>query len=117
MSSRFVRKVRTASGALAVRLVSKQAGRVVVVEHVGSAHTDAVLGLVLEVVDVRLHSGKDAPELGPVRRDSTRWTGFWTERAGIGSLSSGCRITPGGRDSTPGVGMWGPRARWCCGRR
>lgn len=38
--SRFARKVRTASGAIAVQVVVKDGGRVVDVDHVGSAHTD-----------------------------------------------------------------------------
>jgi hypothetical protein len=44
----FVRKVRTASGAVAVQVMRKADGRDVVVEHVGSAHTDAELGVLLE---------------------------------------------------------------------
>lgn len=41
MVSRFVRKVRTASGAVAVQVVTKDRGRLVEVDHLGSAHTDA----------------------------------------------------------------------------
>jgi hypothetical protein len=44
----FVRKVRTASGAVAVQVMRKAGRRDVVVEHVGSAHTDAELGVLLE---------------------------------------------------------------------
>jgi hypothetical protein len=44
----YVRKVRTASGAVAVQVARKDGGRVVIVEHVGSAHTDAELGILLE---------------------------------------------------------------------
>jgi len=44
----FVRKVRTASGAVAVQVMRKSGRRDVVVEHVGSAHTDAELGVLLE---------------------------------------------------------------------
>ena len=36
----FVRKVRTASGAVAVQVMRKAGRRDVLVEHVGSAHTD-----------------------------------------------------------------------------
>ena len=48
MSSIFARKVRTASGAIAVQIVRKD-GRsdYVVLDHVGSAHTDAELELLL----------------------------------------------------------------------
>ncbi|PMC74202.1 hypothetical protein, partial [Brachybacterium sp. UMB0905] len=38
----YVRKVRTASGAVAVQVVQKSRGRLEVFEHVGSAHTDGV---------------------------------------------------------------------------
>jgi hypothetical protein len=44
----YVRKVRTASGAVAVQVARKDGGRVVILEHVGSAHTDAELGILLE---------------------------------------------------------------------
>jgi len=43
-----VRKVRTASGAVAVQVARKDRGRVVVLAHVGSAHTDAELGILLD---------------------------------------------------------------------
>jgi hypothetical protein len=44
----FVRKVRTASGAVAVQVMRKSGRRDELVEHVGSAHTDAELGILLE---------------------------------------------------------------------
>lgn len=44
----YVRKVRTASGAVAVQVVRKHQGRREIVAHVGSAHTDAELGILLE---------------------------------------------------------------------
>jgi hypothetical protein len=44
----FVRKVRTASGAVAVQVLRKAGRRDELVEHVGSAHTDAELGILLE---------------------------------------------------------------------
>ena len=43
-----MRKVRTASGAVAVQVARKDRGRVVILAHVGSAHTDAELGILLE---------------------------------------------------------------------
>ena len=66
MASRFVRKVRTASGAVAVQVVSKTGGVVVGVEHVGSAHTDAELALLLRAARERLLPGQGELELGPV---------------------------------------------------
>ena len=66
MASRFVRKVRTASGAVAVQVVSKTGGVVVGVEHVGSAHTDAELALLLRAARERLLPGQGELDLGPV---------------------------------------------------
>lgn len=43
-----MRKVRTASGAVAVQVASKDRGRVMILAHVGSAHTDAELGILLD---------------------------------------------------------------------
>jgi hypothetical protein len=40
--------VRTASGAVAVQVARKEAGKVVIIEHVGSARTDAELGVLLQ---------------------------------------------------------------------
>ena len=44
----YVRKVRTASGAVAVQVVAKLRGRREILAHIGSAHTDAELGMLLE---------------------------------------------------------------------
>jgi len=66
MASRFVRKVRTASGAVAVQVVSKTGGVVVGVEHVGSAHTDAELALLLRAARERLLPGQGELDLDPV---------------------------------------------------
>ena len=44
----YVRKVRTASGAVAVQVARKDRGQVVILAHVGSAHTDAELGILLD---------------------------------------------------------------------
>ena len=43
-----MRKVRTASGAVAVQVVQKRRGRREILAHIGSAHTDAELGILLE---------------------------------------------------------------------
>ena len=43
----YVRKVRTASGAVAVQVVHKHRGEREILAHVGSAHTDAELGILL----------------------------------------------------------------------
>ena len=44
----WVRKVRTASGATAVQIAESVAGKRRIVAHVGSAHTEAELGILLE---------------------------------------------------------------------
>ncbi|TGD83736.1 IS1634 family transposase [Mycolicibacterium sp. CH28] len=44
----YVRKVRTASGAVAVQVVRKHRGQRTILAHVGSAHTDAELGILVE---------------------------------------------------------------------
>ncbi|MFC9333932.1 hypothetical protein [Arthrobacter sp. NPDC057009] len=44
----FIRRVRTASGATAVQIAEYVRGRQQIVEHIGSAHTEAELGMLLE---------------------------------------------------------------------
>nr|WP_237713802.1 hypothetical protein [Rhodococcus sp. P14] len=44
----FVRKVRTKSGATAVQIARYVGGRQEIVKHIGSAHTDLELGMLLE---------------------------------------------------------------------
>ena len=81
MVSRFVRKVRTASGAVAVQVVTRRGRQVERVEHVGSAHTDAELALLLAAARERLAPGQGVLDLGdlpvvPVRMDEVAdWTG------------------------------------------
>jgi hypothetical protein len=43
----FIRRVRTGSGATAVQIAEYSNGRQRIVEHVGSAHTEAELGVLL----------------------------------------------------------------------
>jgi hypothetical protein len=79
--SRFVRKVRTASGAVAVQVVTRRGRQVERIEHVGSAHTDAELALLLAAARERLSPGQDVLELGdlpvvPARMDEVAdWAG------------------------------------------
>ena len=59
----FVRRVKTASGATAVQIVHKR-GRVVLgIDHIGSAHDDDQLALLLQTARERLHAGQQALEL------------------------------------------------------
>jgi Transposase DDE domain len=64
--------VRTASGAVAVQVVTKDRGRLVEIDHVGSAHTDAELALLLAIADGRLRLGQDPLDLGPVSQAEVR---------------------------------------------
>ena len=61
----FIRKVPTASGARAVQIVHKRGRRVVGIEHIGSAHDDAQLAVLMEVARQRLHEGQQELELTP----------------------------------------------------
>jgi hypothetical protein len=44
----WIRRVRTASGATAVQIAESVQGRRRIIAHVGSAHTDAELGLLMQ---------------------------------------------------------------------
>ena len=46
--SPFIRKVRTASGATAVQIAVKEHGVRRIVEHLGSAHTEAELAVLVQ---------------------------------------------------------------------
>lgn len=50
----FIRKVKTASGATAIQIAHKNYGRVVKIEHIGSAHTPEDLNTLLAVAKQRL---------------------------------------------------------------
>jgi hypothetical protein len=60
----FVRRVKTASGAVAVRIVHKRGRRVLSIEHIGSAHTDDELVVLLQVAGERRYAGQLALDLG-----------------------------------------------------
>ena len=59
----YVRKVKTASGATAVQIVEKRGGVRRIVEHVGSAHSDAELAVLMQVARERLHAGQQVLDL------------------------------------------------------
>jgi hypothetical protein len=62
MVSRFVRRVRTGSGAVVVEVVTKQGRQVLAIDHVGSARTDAELAPLLESAAGRVaHPGCGSP--------------------------------------------------------
>ena len=61
--SPYLRKVKTRSGATAVQIVETKHGQRVIVEHLGSAHTDAELAALMRAGHNRLHAGQPAFEL------------------------------------------------------
>jgi len=62
----FLRKVRTASGATAVQIARRENRRDVVVEHLGSARTDAELAALMQVGRRKLQiQGQGVLDLGP----------------------------------------------------
>ncbi len=50
----FIRKVKTASGATAVQIATKQKGHIVKIDHIGSAHTDEELQVLLSLARKKL---------------------------------------------------------------
>ncbi len=54
----FIRKVKTASGATAVQIARKSSGRVVEIKHLGSAHTEEELKVLLSLAKKRLQGGQ-----------------------------------------------------------
>lgn len=56
--STFIRKVKTASEATAVQIVRKESGRIVALKHIGSAHTQEKLSLLLEIARKELLGGQ-----------------------------------------------------------
>lgn len=54
----FVRRVRTASGAMAVQIMHKRGRKVLEVEHIGSAHDQAKLAVLEEIARQRVHAGE-----------------------------------------------------------
>ena len=66
----YVRKVKTASGATAVQVVEKRHGVRQIVTHVGSAHDDAELAVLMASARDRIHAGQQALDL-PLTADAT----------------------------------------------
>jgi hypothetical protein len=60
----FIRKVPTGSGARAVQIVHKQDRRVVGIEHIGSAHDEAQLAVLMEIAGQQLHAGQESLNVG-----------------------------------------------------
>ena len=65
MVSPFLRKVKTASGATAVQIAVKEGRRDKVIEHLGSAHTEAELAALMEIGRHRIAPDQLALDLTP----------------------------------------------------
>lgn len=59
----YVRKVKTASGATAVQIAQTVNGRRTIVEHIGSAHTDAELAALIATAKSRINAGQEHLDL------------------------------------------------------
>jgi transposase len=62
----FIRKVKTKSGATAVQVAYKMYGKIIRIEHIGSAHNDTDLTLLTALAKERLNAGQQSllePEL------------------------------------------------------
>ena len=62
--SPFLRKVKTASGAVAVQIVEKKHGQRRILEHLGSAHTESELATLIEIGTRKLNAGQEQLDLG-----------------------------------------------------
>nr|WP_235736370.1 IS1634 family transposase [Nocardioides alcanivorans] len=60
----FVRKVKTGSGAIAVQIARRENRRDVVVEHLGSAHTDAEVAALMVIGRAKIEEGQGTLDLG-----------------------------------------------------
>jgi hypothetical protein len=102
MVSKFVRRVRTASGAVAVQVVTKQGSQVLDVDHVGSAHSDAELAVLLDVAGARLRPGQETLDLDglqarPARmQDTADFTTPAVNATGLGAAAAAGPLGPVG---------------------
>lgn len=70
--SLFVRKVKTASGAVAVQIAEKRRGVRTVVENLGSAHTDAEMAVMVQVAKDKIAGDQQKFDLQiPVATDKS----------------------------------------------
>ena len=72
------------------------------VDHVGSAHTDAELELLLQAAEERLRPGQEALDLGPLERTGTQmgdvadWTNSQPEQSAVQVPAGRPRVVAGG---------------------
>ncbi|HEX3308137.1 MAG TPA: hypothetical protein VHS32_17965, partial [Streptosporangiaceae bacterium] len=91
-------------GAVAVQVVTRRGRQVERIEHVGSAHTDAELALLLAAARERLSPGQDVLDLGglpvaPARMDEVAdWTGEPELPAKLAAGGRPASVAAGGGD-------------------
>lgn len=93
--SRFITRGRSASGAVTVQVQELDGTRVVSRVHVGSAHSDAGLVILLERAESLLHPGQDALDLGDMGRSASM------EDVADGTRFSASGLGKAGRRSRP----------------
>lgn len=54
----YIRKVKTASGATAVQIVTKQQGKIIRLKHIGSAHSKTELEMLLSVAHKQIQGAQ-----------------------------------------------------------
>ncbi len=95
--SPYVRRVRTASGAVAVQVAEKIDGKVRVIKHVGSAHTDGELAVLHEIGVRLIRPGQGLLDIDIAPQVSVDDVANWTKKEdqpkkrgrGPGSASGG----------------------------
>lgn len=60
----FIRRSAGRSGATKVQIAERRSGRNVILEHIGTAHDDAELAVLMQIARERLRPGQDALDLG-----------------------------------------------------
>lgn len=70
-----MRKVKTSSGATAVQIVEKVRGKRTILEHIGSAHTEAELASLIAVARGKINAGQEALDLGLEPEEQVRASG------------------------------------------
>lgn len=109
MVSRFVRRVRTASGSVAVQVVTRQGRAVIAIDHVGSARTDADLALLLAAAQERLRPGQEALDLDDVDMtpaslsETADWTRSSSSSSGEDALLPAAEAPASAASPGPGV--------------
>ena len=89
----FVRRVKTASGATAVQIVHKRGRRVLSIEHIGSAHTDDELALLLQVAGERRHAGQLTLDLGDAGAGGAGTLAVVEGTASLVSIQAAARVS------------------------